>query len=198
MTRPVIFAALLLVAPAFSGPFSAQIGPLYYSLDNNNWYRDIAFNGPNGTENYSILDLEEISSTVLGDQGILVMSGESMMDGGVMVLPYGSGGCSPCGSDTFSFLPYRWWEINYPDGYRDIPGYEPLLTGWNHEGYLTGILYMEPFSSLGAFDLQTMTYTWDLKVNSHNPEPGTWALLGGGLAALAVRRRWMRRRQVRG
>ena len=188
MIRPLLIA-IVSVAPLLAGPFSADIGERYYNSDRYNWYRDVTFHGPNGTEVYSIIGLDEISSTVLGDIGVLVMSGEATFTGTVQALRYGQGGCSPCESNIVERLPYRWGEIDYPDGFRDIPGYQPLLTGWDSAGNLTGVLYMEPTSSFGAMDLQTMTYTWDFKVHTHNPEPATWALLGGGLAAIIGRRK---------
>lgn len=194
MTRPLLLA-LLSVAPLLAGPFSAEIGERYYNSDRYNWYRDVTFHGPNGTEVYSIIGLDEITSTVLGDIGVLVMSGEATFDGALQVLTYGQGGCSPCDPSIVGRLPYRWGEIDYPAGFRDIPGYEPLLTGWDGAGYLKGILYMEPIGSIGAYDLETMRYTWDLKVHTHNPEPATWALLGGGLAAIIWRRRLLNLRR---
>lgn len=82
--------ALLLPVLATAGPiYHATVGDSYYS---GQWLRDVAFTGPQGTRTFQIPGLDVVSSTVVGDLGVLAISGEIAGDAFAGVLHYDGAG----------------------------------------------------------------------------------------------------------
>lgn len=185
MPRPLLSVAafallLLLPALAVAGPiFHATVSDAYYDQQ---WLRDVVFTGPEGVRTFQIPGLDVVTSTVVGDLGVIAFSGEIAGDALAGLVRYDGAGMER--------IVFRQDELPqaYPAGFRHVPSAEPEFSGWDHNGYLTGHLWAEPIGmgplSAGSPYIR-FAYTWDVPGNTiFNPEPGTILLLAGGVAVL--------------
>lgn len=193
MARLSLLLATLVLAPTLvASPFDFTFSAAYYDATRNLMVRDINLMGPLGTETYHVPAMDVVSSSVLGNLGVLVLAGQMYGDPAVRQFRYGSGGCDYCLPDV---VPFRYDQIPeaYPAGYVGVPFLTPQLTGWDNRGHLTGYLWAQTvlLSADSGVPWVQIPYTWDIQVNTtHNPEPQTLAMVAGGLAifsALAAR-----------